>query len=363
MQTSLGQLFLSRVDPDLSRAKHHYQAAKHLYVQNFGKEHPRQCNAIMGLARVCLKENKRILASSMVHQCVNIMGLAKIPADLKPLTKLPDDLDQAMMPGGLDGECSLEDWHNRVAVADYAREVARYTDAATVLAACIGIGEDGTDLPPDLALLRGGPPTGLPKDDLALACIKLQECYVRYQVPAPARWNPPGTFRRASASTPRTAGHKAAGLDAALALLARAQELCEEGCADFTGSLAGQIAQGRGLAYFLCGSGPGDDALAKENWTAAFATRKEAGDLPGLGETLNSLGMMEMKAKQWEAAEKYLMECLRVREQALDATHPDLAQVGGACWTARGADRGAARWQWDGMRWHLVCLRVRLCAC
>jgi hypothetical protein len=232
--------------------------------------------------------------------------------------------------------CSLPDWSCRVAVADYAREVAQYADAARVLLRCTG--ENGAG--------RQALPTGLSSEDLASACIKLQECYVRYQVSPSERWCKPGGS---------AAEVKAARLDAALALLQRAQEIMQEGgvggcppaataldtrsetpampdneagvAGDGSGRILGQIAQGRGLAYLLCGGGAEHDRLAKENWETALRLRKGAGDMAAAGETMNSLGMIAMKAKQWDAAEAHLTESLRMREQALDPSHPDLAQV------------------------------------
>ena len=96
VHTSLGQLFftLSTIQGTstngvishdrlaLELAKHHYQAAKHLYVQNFGKAHPRQCNAIMGLARVYLAEGKGYLAGGTVHEYLALTGESKLPDDL-----------------------------------------------------------------------------------------------------------------------------------------------------------------------------------------------------------------------------------------------------------------------------------------
>jgi len=182
----------------------------------------------------------------------------------------------------------VANWHRKQLVATFGKEVGLYDQSALLLV--------------DLAAHT---PDGITKVESAEVLVLLQEMYWRYKV------SPPDGAEKGPE---------------AIRLLKVAEDMLK---GTENTQVLSQVYHSLGLVnliFFRAADGSNDKTIGNY-LQKALDIRKENREYSAAGDTLNVLGDLAQKQKQYEEAKNYFIRSLELREQVLSKNSPDIAQV------------------------------------
>jgi len=186
-----------------------------------------------------------------------------------------------------DAEYRAEMWHRKHLVAQFGREGGLYQQAAPLL----------IDLSSNI-------PPGITTAEAVEVLLLLQELHWRYKV------EPQGGESKAGAAVRL--------LKQALGMMQEAEDK----------NLLSQVYHGLGLVHLIFfRKEPEDDVKIKKYLEQALELRLETGDYAAAGDTMNGLGSLAQRQKDYPAAEEAFIRSLEMREKVLSSNDPDIAQV------------------------------------